>query len=76
MKTCVALQPPERLRVDDPVAVALERCRTSRFVLGRRSPLVSYERTASGESGVVLQRADPRGESVPATRPASATIEE
>ena len=47
----LALQAPERLRVEDPVAVALKR----RAHAGTRPraaarPRVSYERTASGES--------------------------
>ena len=46
----LALQAPERLRMHDPVAVALERRAHVGIRLSARSrPRVSYERTASGE---------------------------
>ncbi len=46
----LVLQPPERLRVHDAVAVALERRPQPALVLGAARPRVSYERTANGES--------------------------
>src|SRR5919107_259204 len=54
----LVLEPPERLRVDDPVAVALER----RPVVGVRLRLVAHGRVrASGERGqrLVLEPLDP-----------------
>ena len=43
-------EPAERLRVDDAVAVALERRAQPALLLGRLRPRDSYERTASGDS--------------------------
>ena len=74
MKTCVLfLQPAESLRVDDAVAVALERRSQTARLLSRARPRDSYERTASGES----QRSScsrTRASKASATRPASSVI--
>ena len=67
----LALQPPERLRVDDPVAVALERRPDAALRPPRGArPRVSYERTASGDSSA-LSCARMRASKASATRPAS-----
>ena len=57
-------QAPERLGVDDPVAVALERRPQARLRPRRARPRVSYERTASGESHALLVLANARLEGV------------
>ena len=46
----LSLQAAERLRVEDAVAVALERRADAALLLRLRTARVSYERTASGES--------------------------
>ena len=47
---CLPLQPPERLRVQDAVAVALKRrAHGARLLRVEHRPRVSYERTASGD---------------------------
>jgi hypothetical protein len=67
----LALQPAERLGMDDPVAVALKRRSDVRFALGPEGrPPVSYERTASGERAST-SNARIRAGKESATRPAS-----
>ena len=46
----LVLEPAERLRVHDPVAVALERRAKRRVRLGRGARSAGYERAASGDS--------------------------
>ena len=68
------LQPPERLRVDEAVAVALERRPDASTAPRARSrPRVSYERTASGDS-VVSSSARTRAANVSPIRPATSIV--
>ena len=56
----LALQAPERLGMDDPVAVALERRADAALLLGRDAGRGSQnDRTASGESASSSSRRDP-----------------
>ena len=66
----LVLQTPERLRVHDAVAIALEGRSQPAFFLGAARPRVSYERTANGESDS-SSSARICAENPSATRPAS-----
>ena len=57
----LALQAPKGLRMQDPVAIALERGAQTAIVLAPRGvvPRVSYERTASGEASALFLLAQP-----------------
>ena len=60
----LALQPAERLRVDDPVAVALERRADVGLALGPEAAAGLVRAHRERREGVLLQRADARGEGV------------
>ena len=60
----LALQAAERLRVDDAVAIALERRAHLGLGLGSEAALVAYDRTASGESRSSSSAAHPLGEAL------------
>ena len=60
----LALQAPERLGVDDPVAVALERRPDVGLRLGPEPAARLVRADRERREGVVLERADPLGETV------------
>ena len=68
----LALQAAERLRVQDAVAVALERRAHAALVLGALPPARLVERTASGESACAPTRASARRKHRQFSRPVRA----